>query len=167
MNKYNHFLTSFNLLFLLFIDSSSIIEIIIFSFIFGVLIDQSQRIGKYLKKPLHHRRTWIEEPFGFILIGIPIGLSLSLINKVYFFLVIIPYGMHVLLDYLTIHEVSPLAPFSRKNIKIGFFKSEPPEKWYTGKEKGISESYFLIFNITITIIILVMYFLLLLGNGHT
>jgi membrane-bound metal-dependent hydrolase YbcI (DUF457 family) len=157
MNKYNHFLTSFIVLFILFNNQVSIIEIVLFAAIFGVLIDQNQRIGKYLKKPREHTRTWIEEPFGLILIGIPLGLILSMIKKDYFFMVIVPYGLHIIQDYITIHEVSPFAPFSNKNIKLGFFKSVPPASWYTGKEKGISENYVLILNVIITLSILWMH----------
>lgn len=154
MNKKNHFLTPFNLLLFLFMKSVSIFEIIIFSFVFGVLLDEEQRIGKYLKKPIWHTRTWIEEPFGLFLIGFPLGGLLSLIKKEYFFLTIIPYGIHIILDYLTIHEVSPFSPFYGKNVKLGFFKADPSDPWYTGKEKGISERYFLIFNIIIVIILI-------------
>jgi len=150
MNKCNHFLTSFIVLFILFGNSIFIIEIVFFSYIFGVLLDQNQRIGKFLKKPMKHTRTWIEEPFGLIFIGIPLGLILSMIKNEYFFMVIIPYGVHIIQDYLTLHEVSPFAPFSKKNIKLGFIKAVPSAAWYTGKEKGISESYFLILNVIIT-----------------
>ena len=65
-------------------------------------------------------------------------------------MVIIPYGIHILQDYLTIHGVSPLAPFSNKNINIDFFKSAPSASWYTENEKEISKNYF---NINIIIIL--------------
>ena len=103
-----------------------------------------------MKKPKKYHRTWIEEPFSLIIIGIPLGLILSTIKPEYFFLVIIPYTLHIIQDYLTIHEVSPLAPFSKKNVNIGFFKPFPKPSWYK-KEKGISENYFLILNIVILI----------------
>lgn len=158
MNKYNHFLTSFTILLIFFGKNVSIIELILFSYIFGVLLDQNQKIGKYLKKPNKHTRTWIEEPCGLIFIGIPIGVILSIIKKDYFFMVIIPYSLHIIQDYITIHEVSPFAPFSNKNIKVGFFKSVPPASWYTGNEKGISENYFLILIIIMMIILWVQFF---------
>ncbi|MBU1849957.1 MAG: hypothetical protein KKH40_04490, partial [Nanoarchaeota archaeon] len=118
------------------------------------LLDLNQVIGRYLKKSKNHTRTWIEEPFGLIIIGIPLGLIFSIIKTEYFFLVIIPFAIHIILDYLVIHEVSPFVPFSNKNIELGFFKSAPPPLWYTGEEKGISENYFLILNMIITMIIL-------------
>ena len=154
MNKYNHFLAPFILLFVLFNQSNTIIEIIIFSVVFGALLDQNQRIGRHLGKPVHHLRTWIEEPLGILFIGFPLGLLLSLIDGNYFFMVVIPYATHIILDYLTIHEVCPLAPLSSKSIEIGFFKNSPPDIWYTGNEKGISENYFLSLNVIIVIVLL-------------
>jgi len=158
MNVFNHFLTSFIVLYMFFIDNNSITEIIGFSFVFGVLLDLNQIIGRYLGRPIHHTRTWVEEPFGLILVGFSLGVLLSLIKKDYFFMVVIPYGIHIILDYLTIHEVSPLSPFSNKNIKTGFFKSTPSKVWYTGTEKGLSESYFLVSNIFLMIILLFPFF---------
>lgn len=155
MNQINHFLISFIFLYVFFIEKVTIIEIIIFSLIFGVLIDLNQLIGRKTGKPSKHTRTWIEEPFGLIFIGIPIGIILSLIKKEYFFMTIIPFGLHIIMDYITIHEVSPLDPFSKKTINMGFFKSNPPPSWYTGKEKGIPENYFSILNIIILIVIII------------
>lgn len=149
MNSLNHFLTSFIVLFILFKENITITEIVVFSLIFGVLLDLNQVVGKYLKKPANHRRTWVEEPFGFIFIGIPIGLILSTIKTDYLFMTLIPYGLHIIQDYLTIHEVSPFAPISNKIMNIGFFRSFPHASWYVGEEKGISENYFLILNIII------------------
>jgi membrane-bound metal-dependent hydrolase YbcI (DUF457 family) len=156
MNILNHFLTSFSVLYTVFHAKVSLVELILFSLVFGVLIDLDQIIGRYLKKPNSHTRTWIEEPAGLIFIGIPTGLFLSMVKYEYFFMVMIPYAIHILLDYLTIHEVSPFAPFSKKNIEVGFFKSVPTPSWYTGKEKGISEGYFLILNVIIAIILVLI-----------
>lgn len=153
MNSLNHFLTPLIVL-LIFFKENSLTEIMIFSLIFGVLIDLDQLIGKLLKKPVHHRSTWIEEPFGLLFIGIPVGLLLSLVDKSYFFLVTIPYLSHIILDYLTTHHQSPLAPFSKKEIKLKGFKAYPHPPWYTGKEKGISENYFTILMIIILLVIL-------------
>ncbi len=155
MNAFNHFLASFNVLALLFKDRVSLKEILLFSVIFGVMIDLDHKIGERMNKPVHHRRTWIEEPFGLLLIGLPIGLLLSLIKKEYFFLTIIPYALQVFLDYITLHEVSPLAPFSNKNLKTGFFKSWPKAEWYSGNEKGLSEKYFFFLNLIIFCLIII------------
>ena len=73
-------------------------------------------------------------------------------------MIILLYGLHIIQDYLTIHEVSPFAPVWNKNIKVGFFRSVPAASWYSGKEKGISENYFLILNFVVVVIILLVHF---------
>jgi|APSaa5957512622_1039677.scaffolds.fasta_scaffold128272_1 membrane-bound metal-dependent hydrolase YbcI (DUF457 family) len=159
MNGWNHFLAAFVVLFILYASSHSIYEIIVFSLIFGVLIDFDQIIGKLMKKPIHHRRTWLEEPFGLAFVGIPIGVVLSLFKPDYFFMITIPFLLHIVLDYLTIHEVAPLAPISNKTIKIGFFKSFPKPRWYKKHERGISEVYFTFFISTASLYQLLVYYL--------
>ncbi|MBN1793255.1 hypothetical protein JW826_06240 [Candidatus Woesearchaeota archaeon] len=159
MNSYNHFITSFIILVVLFFNKVSIVEIVLFALVFGVLIDGNQTIGKRMRKPEAHKRTWIEEPFGVLFLGVPLGLLLSSIKKEYYLLTVIPYAVHVAQDYLTIHEVSPLAPFSRKNMKTGFFKSSPAASWYTGNEKGVSEKYFLALNILALVAVVGIYFI--------
>lgn len=142
MNGLNHFLIPFNILFPLFNSSLPISEIIIFSFIFGTLLDAELGVGKFiLKKPAHHLRSWIQEPFGILFIGLPLAWGLSTIREEYFWLVLIPYASHVVLDYLTIHEVCPLAPFSRKTKVLGIFKPSPAPSWYSSTMRGISENY--------------------------
>ena len=162
MNFINHFLTAFNLLLLLFQhkigNGIGLLELFLFALIFGVLIDAEMLIGIFQKKPRKHLRSWIQEPFGLLFIGVPIGLLFSLIKREYFLLTVIPFAVHIVLDYITIHEVSPLAPFSQKNINLGIFKSFPKEKWYTGKwytgkEKGISENWFTLLNIVLFVLI--------------
>lgn len=155
MNGKNHFFTSFNVLALLFIKNASMVEIIIFSLVFGVLIDANEIIGKKLKKPLYHRRTLVEEPAGLLLIGLPLGFLLSLVKREYLFMTLIPYAVHIILDYLTLHEVSPFTPFLRKNIKVGIFKAQPDAPWYKGNERGVPENYFLLLNIAVTISIFI------------
>ena len=150
-------MTVFNLLLLLFQhkirNEIGLLELVLFTLIFGVLIDAEMIIGIIQKKPRKHLRSWIQEPFGLLFIGVPIGLLLSLIKSEYFLLTIIPFAVHIVLDYFTIHEVSPLAPFSSRKINVGIFKSFPKEKWYTGKEKGISENWFTLLNILLFVIV--------------
>jgi len=85
MNKYNHFLISFIVLFLMFGNNVSIIEIAIFSYVFGLLLDLNLKIGEYLKKQSNHRRTWIEEPFGLVLIGGSSRINVKFSKKLLFF----------------------------------------------------------------------------------
>lgn len=152
MNKYNHFLASFVLLFSLFNKNNSIKEIVFFSLMFGVALDLNQLIGRHLRKPLNHLRTWIEEPAGLLLIGIPMGLALSTIKRDYFFMTVIPYATHIIQDYLTIHDVSPLAPFSNRTIKTGIFRPTSTNAWYDAKRGLLSEKYFI--GVVIVIIII-------------
>lgn len=141
MNTINHVLSSFLLLYFIF-PKSTVYELLIFSLIFGAAIDLDQFVGKKLGKPEKHWRTWVEEPFAIILLALPIGIILSFFKTEYLFMTIIPYALHTVKDYMTIHEVSPLEPFNKKTIDVGFFKSFPNPGWYSGKEKGISENYF-------------------------
>lgn len=80
MNSVNHFIAPVGVLYILFFGAISMIEIVLFVLIFGVLLDANQIFGKYLNKPEKHRRTWVEEPFGLIFIGAPIGIILSTIK---------------------------------------------------------------------------------------
>src|SRR3989344_3579953 len=100
MNGLNHFLIPFNILFPVFHNSLPIVEIIIFSFLFGTLLDAELIAGKFiLKKPAHHLRTWVQEPLGVLFIGLPLALGLSILKAEYLWLVLIPYTSHVMLDY--------------------------------------------------------------------
>lgn len=126
----NHLLISANILIILAMHpinafQASLTQILLFSFVFGVLVDLDLLIGMLMKKPWHHLRSWIHEPFGIILFGIPVALMFSTIKPSYFWLTIIPYTSHVIIDYLTEHEVTPLAPFSNKTRKVGIIKSWP------------------------------------------
>ncbi len=170
MNKINHFMFAVGLC-LIFFELNFILNfinlafIIIFSLIFGVLIDYDYKFNR--KAPWYHKRTWIQEPLGFILVGLPLAFILSLFNKNFFILVLAPYFSHVLLDYLCIFGTYPLAPFSKIKKKEGFgifipddlfIKSENPRNWTrrvkVKKIKGISENYFTIFNLILLITIL-------------
>jgi len=138
--------------------------IILFSLIFGILIDYDHKFNK--KAPWYHKRTWIQEPFGFLIIGLPLSFILGKIDKIFFILVLIPYASHIFLDYLCIFETYPLAPFLKIKKKEGlgifipdnlFIKSENTQKWARRVRekniKGISENYFTLFNLIFLIIV--------------
>jgi len=159
MNNLNHFIFSLSLC-LLFLELSPInlVYIFIFSLLFSNFLDLDHKLNK--KAPWYKRRTWVQEPFGVILIGLPLAFLLSSINRNFFALVLIPYSSHVFLDYLCIFETSPLAPFWRVRKKEGlgifvpdnlFVKSENSLKWAKRvkikKLKGISENYFTLINL--------------------
>lgn len=146
MNPLNHFLTNLNVLLLVGFSGISIFEMVVFALIFGVVLDLNQIVGAMIKKPINHRRTWVEEPFGIIILGLPLGFLLYFIEPNYLPITIISYACHIGLDYLTIHEVSPFSPFFDKKIKTGVFKSFPRAAWFKGN-KGISENYVTLLNI--------------------
>lgn len=95
---------------------------LLFSFLFAVLIDLDILVGRRLGKPRHHSRTWMQEPFGVLLLGVPIGLVAQQLIAHGFILVIIPYASHIILDYLSHHEVSPLAPFKKWDVQVGLLR---------------------------------------------
>jgi hypothetical protein len=115
----------------------------------------------------HCRRTWREEPFGFTFIGLPLAFILSFLNKIFWILILVPYGSHIFLDYLCIFEVYPLAPFSKLKKKEGFGifvpdnlfkKSENSKRWRKRVRerniKGISENYFTLINFILLAILI-------------
>ncbi len=156
MNSLNHFI--FSLAFcLIFLELTplNLFFIILFSFVFSVLIDLDHLFSK--NKPWFRRRSWIQEPFGFLFLGLPIAIILSLFNKKFFLLVCIPYLTHILLDYFCVFETFPLAPFSRIKKREGMGLFIPSSKrWERRIKKGISEKYFLIFNFLFLLLILIL-----------
>lgn len=158
MNWKNHliFAVSVCLIFLPF-NLINVASIVLFSLIFSVLIDYDHKLNK--KAPWYHKRTWVQEPFGFVIIGLPLALILSAINKNFFILVSISYVSHIFLDYLCIYETCPLAPFSniKKREGLGIFVPDS-KKWLKRvkrkKMKGVSENYFLFFNLILLAILI-------------
>jgi len=166
MNSLNHFVFAIGAC-LLFIPFSLINVLLaaLFSLIFGVLIDCDHTLNK--KSPWYHKRTWIQEPFGLVTIGLPLSFILGVIDKIFFILVLVPYATHVLLDYLCVFETFPLAPFSKIKKREGlgifipdglFIKSENSKRWARRIEekniRGISENYFTVFNLVFLITVL-------------
>lgn len=167
MNKINHFLFSFSLT-LLFVepDFIGLVKATLFSLVFGVLIDLDHLFNK--KAPWYLKRTWIQEPMGLLVIGIPLAFLLSLVDKSLFPLVLVPYGSHILLDYLCIFEARPLAPFFDIRKKEGwgifvpddlFHRSENSRRWVMRVKskgiKGVSENYFTVFNLIFLVSVIV------------
>jgi len=137
---------------------------VLFSLVFGVLIDFDHVLNK--KAPWYHKRTWVQEPLGLIIIGLPLAYALSLINRDFLILTLVPYSSHILLDYLCVFEACPLAPFSglKKREGLGVFipdnlfaKSENTKRWAQRvREKnirGVSENYFTAFNVALLVLV--------------
>ncbi len=119
MHSITHLLVASALLLALGVPTA---HALLFSFLFAVLIDLDILVGRRLGKPRHHSRTWVQEPFGVLILAVPIGLIAQQFIAHGFILVIIPYASHIILDYLSHHEVSPLAPFKKWDIRVGLFR---------------------------------------------
>ena len=149
MNWINHFIFSIICLKSI-VEQASFSEIIIFSLLFSVLVDLDLAYSIINRNPRHHLRTWVQEPLAILIIGLPIAVILSLVKPYYLLMVLIPYASHVLLDYITIHEVEPFAPFSKKKINVGIVRAFPAKPAI----KAVSEHYMLMLNIILLVIVL-------------
>jgi hypothetical protein len=165
MNPLNHFIFAVGIS-LIFVDLTlgNILLILVFSLIFANLIDIDHFLNK--KAPWYHKRTWIQEPFGVIFIGLPLAILLSFFNKIYFILVIVPYISHLILDYLCTYRTYPLSPFSNWEKEEGkgiffadnlFSKTRNSIKWQNRtNSRGISENYFTLFNFILLIFVILV-----------
>lgn len=166
MNKINHFLFSLSLS-LPFVEPgpAGLAMAALFSLVFGVLVDLDHMLNK--DAPWYLKRTWIQEPTGLLLVGLPLALLLGMIDKSFIPLVLVPYGSHILLDYLCIFEARPLAPFLdvRKREGLGIFvpddplhKSENSRRWAVRAKamgvRGVSENYFTLFSLALLAFVL-------------
>ena len=133
MNPLNHLLVPFVILTYLYPDHY--VEALLFAFFFGPCIDADLFVGLWMGKQADHLRTWFQEPLGVLFVGVPAGLLLSSIKPEYLVFAVLPYASHIIMDYVTHHTVCPLAPFSKKKYKVGFFKPWPNQNDY----KGLSE----------------------------
>lgn len=169
MNSYNHFLFSLSLCLLLLPPTpANAVLAVLFSLVFGVLIDLDHVVNK--RAPWYHKRTWLQEPLGLIIVGLPLALVLSLvIEERLALLILVPYSSHILLDYLCVFEARPLAPFLSLKKKEGwglfipddpFVKTENSKRWARRvREKGIrgiSENYFTVFNLLLLVLVIVV-----------
>eukprot|EP00792_Barthelona_sp_PAP020_P003165 TRINITY_DN1495_c0_g1_i1.p1 TRINITY_DN1495_c0_g1~~TRINITY_DN1495_c0_g1_i1.p1 ORF type:complete len:199 (-),score=31.16 TRINITY_DN1495_c0_g1_i1:197-793(-) len=162
MNSFNHFFTAFNILFIIeyFIlklyKQRKLRYLIISSIVFAVCIDFDMIFGYLMGNPSSHLRTWFQEPFMLILAAPWIAFICSKITKqnYYIYHVYVGYGSHILLDYLTAHEVCPFAPFSYKiwitAYHTAIFHAFPsPHQW---GNYGISEIWWLVVNVFASIV---------------
>lgn len=73
---------------------------------------------KFNSRPKNHLRTFIQEPFGFLILGIPSAIILAyFLGYIYFWVVFCLYGIHIIADYCCIFETYPLDPFNREIVK--------------------------------------------------
>ncbi len=156
MNSVNHGLVALALT-LLFVNphALNILWAVATALVFGVLIDVDHHLNR--GAPWFHRRTWVQEPLGFLVLGVPTALTLArlLSAPTLAWLVLTPYASHIMLDYLCVFEAFPLAPLTHRVVKregSGLFypddlwRSENAARWFRRvKERGyraVSENYF-------------------------
>ena len=152
---------------LLFTDPTPIgfMEAAVFSLVFAVLIDFDHVLNR--DAPWFMKRTWIQEPTGYAIIGFPLALLLGVLDKTFTPLTLASYGSHILLDYLCVFEARPFAPFLdvRKREGLGifipddFFHSSPNSRRWRERVKamgikGVSENYFTPFALLLLFIVL-------------
>ena len=149
MKWHNHYLFSLNILLVAFYNKVNISFLVLSAFFFGCLLPDLDHFFGYIRKSILQYRTWVQEPAGLVAIGLPVAYIASKSNPLFFFVVILAFLGHILLDYLCTHETFPLAPFTYKikKSRFGFFR-------YTRENgRGVSESYFFIFNIFLFLVI--------------
>lgn len=124
MNSLTHFLFALNLL-LIFVPQASLLQVLTFAVMFGVMVDIDVfwRMGiKKDKSPI--TRTWLQEPFGVLVVGGSLAVLLQTIwGAPYALLVLIPYSSHVFLDYIATHAVRPFDPFSKRIVHVSLIKT--------------------------------------------
>ena len=156
MNSVNHGLIALALTFL-FVNphTPNVLWAVVTALVFGVLIDTDHYLNK--GAPWFHKRTWVQEPAGLLIIGVPAALTAALLLNIptATWLVLAPYASHIVLDYLCIFEAHPLAPLTYRVVKregLGLFYPDDlwgsvnAVKWFRRvKECGyraVSENYF-------------------------
>jgi hypothetical protein len=131
----------------------------------SIFMDLDHVVNLLLKRSKMHLRSFIQEPFAIGMIGIPLGIGLSWIfnDFIYFWLTILLYSLHVVLDYSCIFEAYPLDPFSKRIIKPEGYGFIFPITYHFGRKKAefpktIDEIYVLLILAGILGIVLLVYY---------
>jgi len=164
MNLLAHVFAGFTVGILLFF-TREIYLIDYFLFIFlSTFMDLDHVVNLLLKRSKNHLRSFIQEPFAIGMVGIPLGIVLSWIfnDFIYFWLRILLYSLHVILDYSCVFEAYPLDPFSKRIIKPEGYGFIFPITYHFGRKKAefpktIDETYVVIIIASILSIVLVLY----------
>ena len=165
LNSITHFLIGIAIGSLFFNQTLFSIENIIIILIFSNLLDLDH-LFMYKYRSKYHLRTFIQEPFAILIIGIPSALiSGHFLGSNYFWAVLSIYSAHIIADYVCIFETWPLDPFNTKIVKReGYGIILPLSKvWQERKAefpRKINEKYILIFLIFLISIILHVIFIL-------
>lgn len=141
----------------------TMLDIFLFLFL-STFMDIDHIINLILKRPKDHLRSFVQEPFGILLIGIPVGLVLYMLigDILYFWLCLSLYFAHLSLDYACVFEAYPLDPFSKKIVKkegSGIVIPAVPG-WKARKKefpKTILENYLMLIFAGFLILIIILY----------
>ena len=119
MNTVSHFLAGFIVGLLILITRVITWIDILIILTFSTLIDLDHLVNYFRGENRYHLRSFIQEPLGIAMIGIPVGIVLSFLlgSFIYFWLVIGVYSSHIILDYISTFEALPLDPFTKKIVK--------------------------------------------------
>ncbi|MFH1649618.1 MAG: metal-dependent hydrolase [Candidatus Woesearchaeota archaeon] len=147
MNVITHIAFAFVLLEILF-PSQAPATLFVFALIFGGLVDLDSVIMPFFSKGTWRQkrdmyRTWVQEPLGLVVIGLPAAFIINALRPGSFWLVLIPYASQVLLDYISFHDVMPLAPISKKDYRVGLIKPFKKPHWHEERKGYLSETVFL------------------------
>jgi hypothetical protein len=144
MNPITTFVLSTNFSLLLLYPHASMVEIVFFNLCFAALLEVDKVLAYRLYRPRDSLRTWAREPAGFIALGLPLGMVMATIEPYYLHLTLLPYGAHILLDYISPVKLRPLAPFSDFVLqRTGMTFTDWPRPDWQDEERGLSEVYFL------------------------
>jgi membrane-bound metal-dependent hydrolase YbcI (DUF457 family) len=146
MNIVNHIIIAFAAMLLVF-PSHPPLVLLWFAFVFGGLVDLDGVILSLLhrkkvtswRKAEKYWRTFVQEPLGFVLIGFPLAILAEYLRPGSFLLVIFPYASHIIIDYISMHDVQPLAPFSKKKCRVGYIRCWAKPNWHAEK-RGVPET---------------------------
>jgi len=157
MHSLTHFLVSFTILYAFFNHVVPISFIFIFSLLFGVFVDLDIILSPIFGIRGSRARTWFQEPFGMFFFGSIFAFLISQIlhSEIFIWLVFLPWASHIFIDYLAIHDVRPLSPFSNKTYHVGFFKPILHKKTLCPRKNCFSEWHFIIVSSCTLILVLI------------
>ena len=148
-------------LLLFFSKEIQFIDVLLFVLL-SSFMDLDHIVNKFRHKSEYHLRSFIQEPFAILIIGIPLGLVFYIIfnSLLYFWLCPLLYTVHIFLDYICIFETCPLAPFSYRIMKpegYGLILPFAPE-WNKRKAefRGTLSELFVMIALAIILIVIII-----------
>ncbi|MHA1298659.1 MAG: hypothetical protein ACTSO9_04350 [Candidatus Helarchaeota archaeon] len=117
MNMVTHFFLGLFVGTFFFGENIFKVENILIILIFSNALDLDH-LYRFRTRPKNHLRTFIQEPFALLIIGVPAGvISGYFLGFEYFWTVLALFSAHIVGDYLCIFETWPLDPFNTKIVK--------------------------------------------------